>query len=142
MPGFPWARMDTGMPSHPKVLYLLADPAAPKATRWQAMTSIQFAVYWSAGQGTDGHIPASALPFVHGTPATAALAVKHGFWHVDPDRGGWTIHNYDQRQQLTLVSDIVREKKRKGSEKGNCRRWHGPECWVDDRCSRDDAGTG
>lgn len=137
MPGLPWARMDTGFPAHPKVLALVNDPS-PK--RWQALASLQCAIYWSAGQGTDGHIPPYALPFIHATPATAALCVKHGFWHPDGTRGGWMIHNYDQRQQLALVTDVVRGKQRDGGAKGNCRRWHGDGCWVDGRCTRDDTG--
>lgn len=135
MPGLQWCRMDTGLPSHPKMLALLADPS-PK--RYQAAASVAFAVLWSAGQATDGHIPPYALPVIHATRATAALLVKHGFWTEAED--GWDIHNFDVRQELTLVTDTRRAAQRQGGSKGNCRRWHGPHCWRDGACSRDDTG--
>jgi hypothetical protein len=126
--GLPWVRMDVGLPSHPKMLALLSDPS-PK--RWQAAASVQFAIEWAGGQGTDGLIPTTALPFIHGTKATAELLVKHGFWRVVD--GGWRIHNFEVRQELAVVTAAKKEAQRVGALKANCNRWHGPSCtcWQD-----------
>ena len=68
--GLPWVRWDSSVATHPKVLALLSDPS-PK--RWQAFTAFSCAVGYCGEHGTDGHIPPYALPFIHGTTATAAL---------------------------------------------------------------------
>jgi hypothetical protein len=124
----PWVRMDTGLPSHPKMLALLNDPSSK---RYQAAASITFAICWSGEHGTDGHIPTTALPFIHATKATAALLVKYGFWELLPD--GWRIHNFEVRQELSVVTAAKKEAQRVGALMANCRRWHGPSChcWQD-----------
>lgn len=128
MTGLPWVRMDVGLPGHPKMLALLNDPS-PK--RWQAAASMQFAVQWAGGNGTDGHIPRTALPFIHGTKTTADLLVKHGFWHAVDD--GWRIHNFEVRQELAVVVAAKKEAQRVGALMANCKRWHGADCgcWQD-----------
>jgi hypothetical protein len=85
----------------------------------------------SGEHGTDGHIPFTALPFIHGTKATAALLVKHGFWEPLPD--GWRIHNFAVRQELAVVTAAKKEAQRVGALMANCKRWHGPTCgcWQD-----------
>ena len=128
----PWVRLDSHIASHDKILNLLADPS-PK--RWQAAFSYVCALGWSGDQGTDGRIPVVALPFVHGTTTTARLLVKYRLW--EEGVGCWQIHNYAARQELAVVSAGKREMKRMAAEKGNCSRWHGPNCWQDGRgCSR------
>lgn len=128
MSGLPWVRMDTGLPSHPKMLALLADPS-PK--RWQAAAAAQFAIEWAGGAGTDGRIPPYALPAIHATRPVAELLVKHGFWTSTGD--GWQIRNFAARQELAAVTAAKKEAQRIGSLKGNCTRWHGPDChcWKD-----------
>lgn len=121
--GLPWVRLDTGIASHDKTLALLADPS-PK--RWQAMSSYMFGLSWSGDHGTDGQIPATALPFIHGTKTTAALLVKYEFW--EPAGTGWQIRNYATRQELAVITAGKKEAKRIGAAKGNCVRWHGPDC--------------
>jgi hypothetical protein len=120
--------MDTGLPSHPKMLALLSDPS-PK--RHQAAASVTFAICWSGLNGTDGHIPFAALPFIHATKTTAALLVKHGFWL--PVEDGWRIHNFAVRQEMAVVTAVKREAQRVGALMGNCKRWHGESCgcWQD-----------
>jgi hypothetical protein len=127
--GLPWVRLDTGIASHDKTLSLLADPS-PK--RFQAMASYIFALGWSGEHGTDGLIPATALPFLHGTKATAALLVTHGFWEPQAD-GGWRIRNYSSRQELAVVTASKKEAQRVGALMANCKRWHGESCgcWQD-----------
>jgi hypothetical protein len=126
--GLPWVRLDTGIASHDKTLGLLNDPS-PK--RYQAIASYMFGLGWSGEHGTDGRIPATALPFIHGTKVTAGLLVKYGFWEVSP--GGWQIRNYLTRQELAVVTAAKKEAQRIGALKANCNRWHGEGCmcWQD-----------
>jgi len=119
----PWVRLDSSIASHDKTLALLSDPS-PK--RWQAMSSYVFALGWSGEHGTDGAIPRAALPFVHGTTATAALLVKHGFWETAEN--GWQVRNYVERQELAVVTEMKRSAQRAGARRTNCRRYHGPDC--------------
>ena len=121
--GLPWVRLDANIATHDKILALLADPSARK---WQAFSSYVCGLAWSGGQGTDGFIPRTALPMIHGTSATARLLEKYGLW--DEKRIGWQIHNYEKRQSLTAAADLVRQSKVKASVKGNCVRHHGADC--------------
>src|SRR6266700_4220422 len=130
--GLPWVRLDSNIASHDKILHLLSDPS-PK--RWQAAASYMFAMAWSGGQGTDGHIPAAALAMVHGTPQTARLLVAYHLW--TEATAGYQIRNYEQRQELMIVSESKRAAQRAGALKANCRRHHGPDCG----CWRNDLGT-
>lgn len=120
----PWVRLDSHIASHDKILSLTTDPS-PK--RYQAAFSYVCSIGWSGDQGTDGRIPVAALPFVHGTAATARLLVKHQLWDEGP--GSWMIRNFAIRQELSVVTAGKREMKRMAAEKGNCVRWHGPSCW-------------
>lgn len=124
----PWVRLDTAIASHDKILALLSDPS-PK--RWQAAFSFTCALGWCGDHGTDGHVPATALPFVHGTKATASLLEKHDLWQ--PETAGWFMPNYALRQELLVVTEAKRAAKRLGGIKGNCIRHHGPDCgcWKD-----------
>lgn len=130
--GLPWFRMDSSIASHDKVLALLNDPS-PK--RWQAFTSYVSSIGWCTEHGTDGALPPYALPFVHGTKATAALLVSYRFWV--PATNGWTVHNYLTRQEMSAVTAGKQEAVRVGALKANCVRWHGKGCWVEQGgCSR------
>ena len=119
----PWVRLDSNIAGHDKILNLVSDPS-PK--RWQAAASYMFSLGWSGGSGTDGKIPRAALPFIHGTPTTARLLVVYRLWEDVPT--GWTIRNFDQRQELLIVSESKRAAQRAGALKGNCIRHHGPDC--------------
>lgn len=125
--GLPWVRMDTNLPSHDKILRLLADPS-PK--RWQAAASYQFSIEWSGGQGTDGVIPKAALPFVHATAASARLLVTYELWD-ELGVTGWTIRNFAIRQELDVVAEGKRAARSLAGRKAACERWHDPgcECW-------------
>jgi len=133
MSGLPWVRVDAGIASHDKTLALLADPS-PK--RWQAMASYVFSLGWSGEHATDGFIPTTALPFVHGTKVTAGLLMQYGFW--EPVVGGWRIHNFATRQELAVVTAAKKEAQRVGALMGNCKRWHGESCgcWQDKKSVR------
>lgn len=127
----PWVRLDANIGSHDKILALLNDPSAKK---WQAAASYCFALGWSGGHGTDGLIPAAALPFVHGSKVTARLLVTYRLW--EETAAGWRIVNYAERQELEIARAGRTESRRVAAEKANCHRWHGPGCWTNGRCSR------
>lgn len=129
----PWVRLDSHIASHDKILALLSDPS-PK--RWQAAFSYVSALGWSGDQGTDGRVPPIALPFVHGNTTTARLLVKYRLW--EEATHGWNIVNFLERQEMAAVTAGKRESRRVASEKANCARWHGADCWKNGRgCSRD-----
>lgn len=100
----PWFRVDVGISSHDKILRLTADPS-PK--RYQAAWSYVCAIGWSVEHETDGHVPTGALPYVHGTTATARLLVAHLLWL--PVSDGWEIRNFEIRQQTSKVTAQRRE---------------------------------
>ncbi len=119
----PWVRLDANIASHDKILGLFSDPSAKK---WQAFACYTCALGWSGGQGTDGFVPKTALPMVHGTPVIARLLEKYDLWDEAP--GGWVIRNFAKRQQSSLVTESVRTSQRSGARKGNCIRHHGADC--------------
>jgi len=119
----PWVRLDSNIASHDKIVYLLSDPS-PK--RWQAAAMYMFALGWSGGQGTDGFVPSAALPMVHGSALCARLLVKYHLW--DEAMTGFQIHNFDQRQELSIIFEAKRAAQRAGALKGNCIRYHGKDC--------------
>lgn len=128
----PWVRLDSSIASHDKILALVSDASAKK---WQAAASYMFSIGWSGEHGTDGRVPVAALPFVHGTKATAALLVSYRLW--EPVAGGWAIVNFANRQELSVVRAGKTEARRVAAEKANCTRWHGKDCWRDPRgCQR------
>jgi hypothetical protein len=128
----PWARMDTNIASHDKILALANDPSSK---RFQALSAYLLSIPWSVGAETDGRIPAYALKTVFATPAVARLLVKHRLW--SEETGAWRIVNFDKRNPTAAVSAAVTTKQQVGAAKGNCRRWHGDTCWRDGRCSRE-----
>lgn len=121
----PWIRLDTQFPTNPKVLALAED------RKWRALAVYTFALSYSGAHGTDGFVPRNALPFVHGTAKEAADLVSVGLWH--PDRKGWLINDWADYQQLQSEASDALQAKRAGARKGNCSRWHGPQCgcWRD-----------
>lgn len=125
----PWVRLDSNIAGHDKILHLLSDPSAK---RWQAAASYMFSLGWAGAAGTDGVIPTAALPFVHGTQTTATLLVSYGLW--ERVTTGWKIRNFEQRQELAIVTEAKRAAAAAAAKKANCIRWHGPDCgcWKGD----------
>ena len=121
--GLPWVRLDSNITSHDKVLEVLSS-----ARGKGAMAVYMFSLAWSGGHSTDGHIPAAALPMIHGTRGDANVLVHCGLWDLDADGHGWWIRNYAQRQELSLVTEVKRRAQRLAAVRTNCVRWHGPEC--------------
>jgi hypothetical protein len=118
-----WFRAETNIGSHDKTLHLLNDPS-PK--RWQAAFSHVCALGWAVAHETDGAIPRVALPFVHGTPATARLLVVHRFW--EETLTGWHIRNFADYQELSVVTDEKRAAQSRGGKVARCKANHGPKC--------------
>lgn len=121
----PWVRLDTQFPSNPKVLALAED------RKWRALAVYAFGLSYCGAHGTDGFVPRNALPFVHGTTKEAADLVSVGLWHAD--RKGWLVNDWADYQQLQADAADALQAKRIGARKGNCYRWHGPDCgcWKD-----------
>ena len=128
--GLPWVRLDANIATHDKVLALLSDPSTKK---WQAFSSYVCGLAWSGGQGTDGFVPRTALPMIHGTSATARLLEKYGLW--DEGRVGWNIRNWDKRQASSAVAALARSSKQRAAAKGNCVKYHGADCGCWDAAS-------
>ena len=119
--GLPWFRLDSNIAHHDKILALL-ETKNGKGTAFSYVCSIGYA----AGNGTDGLVPFAALPFIHARKSDAEALVDAGLWCPHPL--GWTIRNYTQRQPSSQVAEAVRAGKTKAALKGNCIRWHGPDC--------------
>jgi hypothetical protein len=129
MSGLPWVRLDSNIASHDKVLALLADPSPQK---WRAYALYTFGLGYSGGHGTDGFVPAFALPVLHATPQHARLLEKYHLWDEVPN--GWRIRNFEERQELSIVRAAKRAAQQMGGKKGACIKHHGPKCgcWKED----------
>lgn len=93
MAGLPWIRLDTGFPSNPKILGLIADRKRAAAFGYVC------ALAWSGGQGTDGFIPGVALSQMHLNPESALSGVRAGLFI--PVLGGFQINDWAEYQQTT-----------------------------------------
>ena len=120
----PWVRLDSNLATHDKILSLLDEK--PAATAYQAAFSYVCSLGYCGGHSTDGLIPFSAVPFIHGTHKTAELLVKHFLWAPDPL--GWRLPHWGDRQQSDAVTKSIKNARRAAAGKGNCVRWHGPDC--------------
>jgi hypothetical protein len=117
--GLPWARTDTTLPTHDKVLELLeaAGPARGKAAAFVYICSYLY----SAAHETDGVIKRSALPFIHATKADANVLVQQGFWKCVP--GGYRIVNYGSRQAVGFAQQALSDTRAAAGRKGAEARW-------------------
>jgi hypothetical protein len=113
----PWVRLDSNIAWHDKTVKVLSCRGGKAA-----MLAYVFALGWSGGQGTDGHIPKAILPLIHATPQDASVLVSVGLWLPDADGDGWWIHNFERRQETAAASEARREKARKAAEA----RWRPP----------------
>lgn len=109
--GLPWIRLDTAFPDHPKILELVADKA------FQAAFAYVCGMGYCGKHGTDGFIPANALPFIHARKSDAERLVRAGLWNMAP--GGWEIHGWDERQ----VSDEDSKKRSQKARDAAVKRW-------------------
>lgn len=117
----PWVRVDANIAMHDKILDLL-ERRNGRAIAFSYICAIAY----SGANGTDGHIPFRALPFIHASKKDAEALVEVELF--DPHATGWTIRNYGERQQLQKVTSNVRAAQSAGAQKANCIRHHGKEC--------------
>lgn len=104
----PWVRLDTAFPRNPKVLTLVEDK------RWQAIACYLASLAYSGEQGTDGFLPKSCLPFIHGTTRIATDLVHVGLWHGCP--GGWDINGWLEFQASSEEHETRRKKAKAAAE--------------------------
>lgn len=126
MPGLPWVRLDSNIYVHDKILRL-----QEQRDGWRAFGVYVQALAYSGGHGTDGFIPRHILKVIGGTERHAVMLVDARLWRygVDEDgNAGYEIHNWFDRQEPPEVRAIKREARQRAGLKGNCVRWHGPDC--------------
>lgn len=93
-----WVRLDTAMPRNQKVLALLAMKDGHRsAFVWMC------GLAYAGEQGTDGFIPVTALPFIHGRQIDATRLVEVGLWVPAP--GGWNSHDWADYQQTNAETE-------------------------------------
>jgi hypothetical protein len=127
MSGYPWARLDANICHHDKIVYLKTQRGG-----WRAISAYIFSIGWSVGQGTDGFIPTHMAPALDADKTTIALLLSARLW--EEGVGGWQIHNFAERQELEIIRESKRAMQQARASKGNCVRWHGPNCgcWRND----------
>ena len=108
--GLPWVRLDTTFASNPKILDLVA------AKKYRAAFVYVASLTYAGAHGTDGFIPATALPFIHATRTDANDLVSVGLWK--PSSNGWDVNGWDEFQ----VSDEAAKKRRERAQKGGLKR--------------------
>ena len=109
----PWVRLDTAFPRNPKVLALAEDK------KWQAIACYLASLAYSGEQGTDGFLPKSCLPFIHGTTRIGTDLVTVGLWNGVP--GGWEINGWLEFQGSSEEHAARKLKAKAAAEM----RWHG-----------------
>lgn len=124
----PWVRLDSSIYTHDKITLLLSRPDG-----YRAYAVYTFSLAFAGGHATDGFIPKHTLPIIRGTDKHARMLVDHSLW--DYTEGGWKIHNWEQRQELALISEMKRQNKRLAGRKSQCVQRHGPECgcWKEEK---------
>lgn len=122
----PWVRLDSNIYAHDKVLWLLG-----QRDGFRAYAVYTFSMAYAGGHATDGHLPRHVFPVIHATEKIAQMLVEARLWEYT--EGGYQIKNWDQRQELSVITEAKRRASQLGARKTNCRRWHGPECtcWKD-----------
>lgn len=118
--GLPWARADTNLPTHDKILELIdtAGPAKGKAAAFVYVASFLYSV----GHETDGVIKRSALPFIHATKADANLLVQVGLWECV--EGGYRIRNFGNRNVAGFAQQALSDIRSAAGKKGADARWN------------------
>jgi hypothetical protein len=120
----PWVRLDSNIASHDKTLKALGMRGGKGA-----MAVDMFALGWSGGHATDGHIPSYALPAIHATAGDVRILVEVGLWDEDPDGEGWWIHNFGHRQEASTITESKRAKASEAGRRSGCvRRGHPSAC--------------
>lgn len=122
----PWVRLDTNIFTHDKVLLLLS-----QRDGWRAYGVYTFSLAYAGGHATDGFIPRHVMPTINGTEKVARMLVEADLWQYA--EGGYQVKNWDERQELAVITEAKRQASRLGGRKRSCQRYHGPDCkcWTD-----------
>lgn len=107
----PWVRLETALPTNPKILLLVEDKA------FQAIAAYVFGLSYCGAQGTDGFVPRAALPFLHARKADAGRLVDAGLWLEVA--GGWEINGWHDFQPTS--EELA--KRRERAKKAAAKRW-------------------
>lgn len=120
----PWFRVDTNLPSHDKILDLLAryPGATGKASAFVYVCGMAYAGH----NGTDGLIPLAALPLIHGGKKDAERLVEVRLWMPVPQ--GWVMPNWLTRQEAAATTQAKQDAASVAGRKAACARWHEPDC--------------
>lgn len=121
MMGLPWVRIDSNLYTSDKILLLHT-----KREGHRAALVYLYSITYAGGHGTDGFIPTHVVPTIQGTTKTTQLLTESGLWK--PIEGGWMIHNYEQRQELSTTTKIKRDLKSNAGKKSQCIQRHGADC--------------
>jgi hypothetical protein len=116
--GLPWVRLDTQWPTNPKFLMLVEDK------RWRAICVYMAALGYCGVHGTNGFVPAIALPMLHGTKRDAAELAEVGLWNAA--QAGWDVNGWSEFQPSTEETE---ERSRKARESAQIR-------WAKDRARK------
>ena len=118
-----WAKLDDGFHDHPKLIGLGLD----------AVGLYTLALTWAhrhlgASRGCPGHIPRSLPARFAGAEGDdlAGQLERAGLWDVEPDLGGWTIHDFTDylpAADKPATSDQVRAARSEAGRRGAKARW-------------------
>ena len=111
--GLPWVRLDTGFTQNPKILGLIED------RKWQSITVYVASLGYAGQHGTDGFVPITALPFLHGTKRNANDLVSIGLFIPCP--GGYDINGWKEFQPSNEENARRKAKAKAAAEA----RWRG-----------------
>lgn len=103
-----WVRLDTAFPTNPKILTLVED------RQFRAIALYVCSLAYAGAQGTDGFVPQSALPFLHGSKRDADKLVEVALWH--PNIGGWEINGWSEFQPSTKETQERKSRARAAAE--------------------------
>ena len=116
----PWVRLDTSLPSNPKILALLQRKEGHRA----AFAYICGLAY-SGAHGLDGFLTKECVTFIHCRISDAQLLCQFGLWI--PVTGGWQINGWTEFQQ----SNEETQRRRERAEAGAAARWNGHQAMTD-----------
>jgi hypothetical protein len=107
----PWVRLDTQWTHNPKFLMLAEDK------KWRSICVYMAGLGYAGVHGTNGFIPAVALPMLHGTKREAAELVDVALWI--PAQGGWDVNGWSEFQPSLQDAQTRSDRARKAAQK----RW-------------------
>lgn len=105
----PWVRLDTAFPSNPKVLALVEDK------QYRAICTYIGGLAYAGAHGTDGYLPKSSLPFLHGGTREAQKLVEVGLW-IPHGSAGWDINGWSEFQPSTKETQDRRARAKAAAE--------------------------